>query len=308
MKGDLSNLRLKFSAISVLHSIYTPMPALHHLPAPAKLNLFLHIVGRRADGYHLLQSVFMLIDCCDHLHIETRTSNGISREDLHGANANSLPTDDLCVRAAKALQAATGCTLGAHIALEKNTPSEAGMGGGSSDAATVLFALNQLWDLQLNREQLMQIGMQLGADVPFFLLGENAWVEGVGEQLRPITLAPAQFLIVKPPHGVATAEIFQHPELQRASKLAIIEDFAQRPYQYGNNAMQNLALRLNPEIAQALNLMAKHNLQARMTGSGSAVFAKIGKAADAAALLAELPQGWFAKMVHNLPRHPFIKW
>ena len=284
------------------------MPALHQLPAPAKLNLFLHIVGRRADGYHLLQSAFMLIDCCDRLNIETRSEAHISREDLQGANASGLPADDLCVRAALALQAATGCTQGAHIALEKNTPSEAGMGGGSSDAATVLFALNQLWNLQLTRAQLMQIGMRLGADVPFFLLGENAWVEGIGEQLQPITLAPAQFLVIKPPHGVSTAEIFQHPELQRAAKLAIIEDFAQRPYQYGNNAMQNLAQRLNPEIAQALDKMAQHGLQARMTGSGSAVFAKIDKAAYAAALLAELPQGWFAKMVHNLPRHPFIQW
>ena len=285
------------------------MPALHQLPAPAKLNLFLHITGRRADGYHLLQSVFMLIDWCDELQFLIRPHDpNISREDIDSSNPHPLPETDLCVRAAKALQAATGCQQGAHIRLKKCIPSEAGMGGGSSDAATVLFALNQLWNLQLTRAQLMQIGMRLGADVPFFLLGENAWVEGIGEQLQPITLAPAQFLVIKPPHGVSTAEIFQHPELQRAAKLAIIEDFAQRPYQYGNNAMQNLAQRLNPEIAQALDKMAQHGLQARMTGSGSAVFAKIDKAAYAAALLAELPQGWFAKMVHNLPRHPFIQW
>ena len=165
------------------------MNALFDVPAPAKLNLFLHIVGRRSDGYHLLQSAFMLIDWQDTLHFERRPGGKIEREDLTIA----LPPDDLITRAARMLQAHTGCTWGAHIAVHKAIPAQAGLGGGSSDAASCLLALNRLWGLGLSVQQLAVLGVQLGADVPFFLHGHNAWVEGIGEKITPIQLPPAQF-------------------------------------------------------------------------------------------------------------------
>ena len=289
------------------------MPAPTYL-APAKLNLFLHITGRRADGYHLLQSVFMLLDWCDQLQFEVRTaSSAISREDIQcedvsapksATSAPALPAQDLCVLAAQALQAATGCQLGAHIRLKKNLPAEAGMGGGSSDAATCLMALNQLWGLHLSAPELAAIGLQLGADVPFFLLGQNAWVEGVGEALQPITLPQADFVVIKPPAGVSTPAIFQHPALKRDEKQAIISDFAEMPYEFGHNALQAVAQQLNPQIGQAIEIMARHGLQGRMTGSGSAVFAKLQTPQQAQNLLQELPAGWIARVISNLQQHP----
>ena len=174
------------------------MKALYDLQAPAKLNAFLHVLGRRSDGYHLLQSVFMLIDWCDTLHLQVRTDGLISRSE---EGCEPLPADDLCVRAARALQQATGCRLGVHIHLVKRIASQAGMGGGSSDAATCLLGLMRLWDVSLPRERLLDLALQLGADVPFFLLGRHAWVEGIGEQLQPIELPDARFLVVKPPAG-----------------------------------------------------------------------------------------------------------
>src|SRR5688572_3399072 len=170
------------------------MKALYDLPAPAKLNLFLHITGRRPDDYHLLQSVFMLIDWCDILHVEKRSDGRLTREDL----TTPLPEDDLVLRAAKALQAVAGTAEGAHIGIAKRVPAQAGMGGGSSDAATCLLALNRLWGLDLPLSKLEQIGLALGADVPFFLRGRNAWVEGIGEQITPIELPPGRFVVVKP--------------------------------------------------------------------------------------------------------------
>lgn len=274
--------------------------------APAKLNLFLHITGRRTDGYHLLQSVFMLIDWCDELQFEIRPNDRqITREDAGVATGAPLPQQDLCVRAAHALQAATGCQQGAHIRLKKNIPSEAGMGGGSSDAATCLLALNQLWGLGLSQAQLMQIGVQLGADVPFFLSGSNAWVEGIGEVLQPITLPPAEFLVIKPSSGVPTPAIFQAPDLKRDAKRAIIADFAKTPFEFGHNAMQAVATQLNPDIELAIKIMARHGLQGRMTGSGSAVFAPI-YAAQQLDWLKTLPLGWVAKKVSNLQQHPSL--
>ena len=276
--------------------------------APAKLNLFLHITGRRADGYHLLQSVFMLIDWCDELQFEIEPNDKrISRSDLpqSAMTAPLLPEQDLCVRAALALQQATGCQQGAHIRLRKNIPSQAGMGGGSSDAATCLMVLNQLWNLGLSQAQLMVIGVQLGADVPFFLSGGNAWVEGIGEILQPITLAPAQFLIIKPSSGVSTPEIFQATQLKRDAKRSIIADFAQTPYEFGHNALQAVAEQLNPDIGLAINIMARHGLQGRMTGSGSAVFAPI-QADQQLDWLKTLPSGWIAKKTNNLQQHPSL--
>ena len=275
--------------------------------APAKLNLFLHITGRRADGYHLLQSVFMLIDWCDELQFDIRPhSPAISRQDLDAPEHSSpaLPTQDLCVRAALALQAATGCQQGVHIRLKKNLPAEAGMGGGSSDAATCLLALNELWGLHLPRAELAKIGLALGADVPFFLLGQNAWVEGVGELLQPITLPQANFLVIKPVSGVSTPAIFQAPSLKRDEKRAIISDFAKTPFEFGHNAMQAVAEQLNPDIALAIQMMAHHDLQGRMTGSGSAVFAHL-PASTSLDWLQNLPTGWIAKKVSNLQQHPF---
>jgi len=281
--------------------------ALWDVPAPAKLNLFLHIVGRRADGYHLLQSVFALIDWADALHFERRDHGLLSREDLNGA-APALPEHDLVVRAAQALRQATGCTLGAHIALDKRLPMEAGMGGGSSDAATTLLALNRLWGLQLPLEQLLSIGLQLGADVPFFLGGRNAWVEGIGEQLRPVALPPARFLVVKPPGGASTPKIFQSPSLKRDTKHAIIEDFVAndvgRIYEYGHNDLQPIAQTLCPDIELGLRWMQNQGLTGRMTGSGSALFARVANDVDTSSL----PPGWVAKHCNILNEHPLIGW
>ena len=242
---------------------------LHDVAAPAKLNLFLHITGRRADGYHLLQSAFMLIDWCDTLHFDARADGHLSREDL----GVSLPADDLVLRAARALQTATGCRRGAHIAIDKHIPSQAGMGGGSSDPASTLLALNRLWQLGLSRQQLMQIGLSLGADVPFFLGRGHAWVEGIGEQLTPLSLPPARFMVVKPDAGLPTARIFSDPDLKRDSFPATISGFAAHPYGFGRNDLQPVAEKLCPEMVDALQWLGSLGLQGRMTGSGSAVFA-----------------------------------
>jgi 4-diphosphocytidyl-2-C-methyl-D-erythritol kinase len=247
------------------------MQALYDIAAPAKLNLFLHITGRRADGYHLLQSVFMLIDWCDHLHFEVRQDGQISREDLTW----DLPEDDLCLRAAKALQSASGCALGVHIGIAKSVPAQAGMGGGSSDAASTLLALNRLWKLGWTQAQLAAIGLQLGADVPFFLLGQHAWVEGVGEQLTPIDLPAARFAVLKPDAGLDTRSVFAHPGLERNTGLAIISGFAANPYGFGRNDLQPVAELLCPAVDESIAWLAGKGLHARMTGSGSAVFAQL---------------------------------
>ena len=276
------------------------MQAIYDVSAPAKLNLFLHVTGRRADGYHLLQSVFMLIDWSDQLHFEIRHDGVLSREDLTWA----LPADDLVLRAARALQAASGCTLGAHIGVAKSVPAQAGMGGGSSDAASTLLALNRLWDLQLPREKLAHIGLSLGADVPFFLGGENAWIEGVGEKATPVALPPARFLIAKPPEGLETGLIFSDPALQRHTELAIISGFASNVYGFGHNDLQPVAQKHCPAIGQTIDWMATKGLQARMTGSGSAVFAQLEHAVD----WQDAPKGLLVKECGNLERHPLWGW
>jgi 4-diphosphocytidyl-2-C-methyl-D-erythritol kinase len=247
------------------------MRSLHHVLAPAKLNLFLHITGRRDDGYHLLQSVFMLIDWCDTLHFDVRDDGIIDREDL----TTPLPADDLVMRAARALQQASGTHLGAHIAIEKHIPAQAGMGGGSSDAATTLLALNRLWGLNWPLPKLMPMGLALGADVPFFLAGHHAWVEGIGEKITPIDLPSSRFVVLKPDAGLETAKIFGHPELQRATEAATMPVFAVNPYGFGRNDLQPVAQALCPEIDQALRWLASFGLSPRMTGSGSAVFAQL---------------------------------
>jgi 4-diphosphocytidyl-2-C-methyl-D-erythritol kinase len=276
------------------------MKALYDVPAPAKLNLFLHVVGRRADGMHLLQSVFMLIDWCDTLHFELRPGGAISREDL-GA---PLPADDLVLAAARSLQQASGTALGAHIAIDKRLPAQAGMGGGSSDAASCLLALNRLWQLDWPLSRLSRIGLALGADVPFFLAGRNAIVEGIGERITPVALPPARFAVVKPPEGLATARIFSDPELKRDTDAAIISGFAANPYRFGRNDLQPAAEELCGDVTQALQWLGSQGLEGRMSGSGSAVFALLptGQAPEAP------PAGWQVRECGNMEVHPLSGW
>ena len=283
--------------------------AFHNLPAPAKLNLFLHVVGRQDNGYHLLQSVFMLIDWQDSLDFTLRTDGAITRSEDSDV---PLPPEDLCVRAARKLQQATGCTLGAHIHLRKQIPAEAGMGGGSSDAATCLMALNRLWNLQLSQEQLTAIGLELGADVPFFLFGRNAWAEGIGEQLQAVELPSAQWVVVKPDQGVPTGPIFSSPELKRDTKPATLSAFVADadPFHYGHNDLQPVAERLCPPITQAIQWLDQQGLQARMTGSGSAVFARLPAGfPDADKLQQSAPdKNWKIRICSNSGLHPLLQW
>ena len=280
------------------------MQALYDVPAPAKLNLFLHITGRREDGYHLIQSVFMLVDWCDTLHFERRLDGVVSREDL----ASPLPAVDLTVQAARALQIATGCTQGVHIGLLKSIPAQAGMGGGSSDAATVLLALNRLWGLQLPLSVLEKIGLQLGADIPFFLRGQNAWVQGIGETIVPLEkehqLPQARFAIVKPAAGLETKTIFSSPSLKRDSDSATILGFAAAHFDFGRNDLQPVAQALCPDVTEAIKWLGTFGLQGRMTGSGSAVFAQMSHAVD----LSGAPKGWQVKACENLMIHPLAGW
>ncbi|HBH38192.1 MAG TPA: 4-(cytidine 5'-diphospho)-2-C-methyl-D-erythritol kinase [Curvibacter sp.] len=279
------------------------MQSLHDIQAPAKLNLFLHITGRRADGYHLLQSVFMLIDWADTLHFERRSDARLSREDL----LQPLPADDLVLRAARALQAATGTGQGAHIGIEKRIPAQAGMGGGSSDAASTLLALNRLWGLSLTLEQLCTIGLQLGADVPFFLRGHNAWVEGIGEHITPVQLPRSQVLVVKPDAGLETRAIFSDPALKRDSIPATITGFAADPQAFLNEArndLQPVAQRLCPGVTQALDWLATLGLAGRMTGSGSAVFAW----APPELSVPKAPDTMQARLCCSLEVHPLCGW
>ena len=276
------------------------MQALYDIPAPAKLNLFLHVTGRRADGYHLLQSVFLLIDWCDQLHFEVRHDGALSREDLTWP----LPEDDLVLRAARALQQATGCSLGARIGVAKSVPAQAGMGGGSSDAASTLLALNRLWNLRLPQAALARIGLTLGADVPFFLGGDNAWIEGVGEQITPIAVAPTNFLVAKPQAGLDTSLIFSDPGLKRDTDLAIISGFAADPYGFGHNDLQPVAQKLCPDIVQTIEWLASKGLKARMTGSGSAVFAQLPHTIDTQ----DAPQGVLVRECRSLECHPLKGW
>jgi 4-diphosphocytidyl-2-C-methyl-D-erythritol kinase len=276
------------------------MRSLHNVFAPAKLNLFLHVTGRRDDGYHLLQSVFMLIDWCDTLHFDVRADGVIAREDLNVA----LPAHDLVIRAAQLLQRASGTTLGAHIAIEKHIPAQAGMGGGSSDAATTLLALNRLWELNWPHSKLMPLGLALGADVPFFLGGHNAWIEGIGEQITPIELSAARFAVVKPNAGLSTEEIFRAPELERATETATMPVFAVDPYGFGRNDLQPVAQALCPEITQAIQWLGSFGLSPRMTGSGSAVFAQLPDGV----LIDSAPHDWQMRICSNMAVHPQAGW
>ena len=280
------------------------MKHLHDCRAPAKLNLFLHVTGRRNDGYHLLQSVFQLIDLADVLHFDLREDGAIVRL----TEVPDVPADDdLIVRAAKLLAdtaAARGLRPpGADIAIDKQIPMGGGLGGGSSDAATTLIALNQLWQTGLSRSELMALGLQLGADVPFFLLGENAFVEGIGEQLTPVPTPPAWFVVIHPGVSVPTPVIFRDPELTRNTKAVRITDFSEGPSGFGKNDLQAVATRVFPPVADAIDWLSDFG-EARMTGSGACVFAAFFSELEAEAVLQRLPAQWRGWKARSLATHP----
>jgi 4-diphosphocytidyl-2-C-methyl-D-erythritol kinase len=288
---------------------------LFDVAAPAKLNLFLHIVGRRADGYHLLQSLFVLIDWCDTLHFERRTDGALARHDLGPA----LPPDDLCLRAARLLQKECGTTLGADISIDKQVPWGAGMGGGSSDAASTLLALNQLWGLNWPRDRLLALGLQLGADVPFFIGGHNAIAEGIGERLSPAPVAAQWLAVVKPAASIETRAIFASPLMVRDTEPAILESFAANPTGwgeqqafepgFGRNDLQAAAEAGCSEVVAAASMLHRQFGNSRMTGSGSAVFARAGFGTEPSAVMpAALAPGWAGRMCRSLPEHPLVGW
>ena len=305
------------------------LAALLDVPAPAKLNLFLHIVGRRADGYHLLQSAFVLLDWCDLLHFERRSDGRLVRHDL----GQPLPEDDLCLRAALGLQRASGSSLGADISVDKRLPWGAGLGGGSSDAATTLLALNRLWGLNWPRQRLQPLALSLGADVPFFIGGDNAWVEGVGEQLTPISLPQQWLAVVKPAQSIATAAVFSQAKLKRYSDPVILTNFLASIQHSGNlsrqggnaarmskglsaicgfgrNDLQPAAEQLCPQVAQVAHWLAARFGNSRMSGSGSAVFASAGTGSQPLVtwLANELPPAWVGRMCRSLTSHPLRAW
>ena len=279
----------------------------HVFPAPAKLNLFLHVVGRRADGYHLLQSVFRFIDHADRVHLELRDDGRIVR-------AHALPdvpeNADLTVRAARLLQAHAAPACGVTIRLEKNLPLGGGLGGGSSDAATVLLALNRLWNVGLSRAALQTLGLELGADVPVFVFGQTAFAEGVGEILQPCAVPPAWYVVLTPPVQVPTAAIFAAPELTRDTPALKIAPFSAgagsaggREVLAGHNDLQSVVVGRYPEVARHLEWLGRFG-EARMTGSGACVFASFeteGQARDVQASLPRTMQGFVAQ---GLDKHP----
>jgi 4-diphosphocytidyl-2-C-methyl-D-erythritol kinase len=298
------------------------MPARLTVSAPAKLNLFLHITGRRADGYHTLQSAFQLIDLADTLHFAPREDGKVSFHlDENALSMGVVEEDNLITRAALALkeQSAGSMRLGADIWLEKRIPLGAGLGGGSSDAATTLLVLNKLWKLAFSGQKLAEIGLKLGADVPFFLFGNNAWAEGIGEQLTTLKLSQRWFVVLHPGVHVATPDVFKHPDLTRNTPPAKIEGCSENALQeefFGRNDLQNVAVKLAPAIAQALECFAacgaKNATAARMTGSGACVFSPQPSEQAANALRAQImassawQQNWRAWVAKGLERHPAI--
>lgn len=271
-------------------------------PAPAKLNLFLHVVGRRQDGYHLLQTVFRFLDFSDQLSFAVRP-DGIVR--LHNPIAGVPEEKDLCVRAAKLLQQKTGTTQGVDIFLHKQIPMGGGLGGGSSDAATTLLALNHLWKVNVNPEQLLELGLQLGADVPVFIFGQNAFAEGVGEKLAAIELPPAWYLVLVPPVQVSTAEIFTSKELTRNTIPITIPPFS---VWQGHNDLELVVCRAYPEVARCLEWLKRleNTTIAAMSGSGACVFAEFATERAARAAFEQIPddmQGFVAKGLDCHPMH-----
>jgi 4-diphosphocytidyl-2-C-methyl-D-erythritol kinase len=297
--------------------------AIHDVPAPAKLNLFLHVVGKRGDGMHLIDSLMALIDWCDTLHFEPRSDGALRRHD----RTVELPADDLCLRAARALRTASGTTVGADITVEKHVPSGAGLGGGSSDAASTLLALNRLWRLDWPLERLLPIGAALGADVPFFLGGANAFASGIGERLAPAEVEPAWFAVVKPEAALATADVFASPAVAERVATARIAGFSEAvsgvdagPGErrkagprlaegFGRNDLQAAAEGLCPDVQRAAAALHRIYGNSRMTGSGSAVFAHAGSGpTPSAAMPGDWPSGWSGRMCRSLAHHPLAGW
>ncbi len=283
------------------------MRSLHDCLAPAKLNLFLHVTGRRADGYHLLQTVFQLLDVGDTLHFDVRDDDGLRRRtDIPGVPADS----DLIIRAARLLQAAAQQRFpqrrfGADIAIDKRLPMGGGLGGGSSDAATTLMALNHLWQTALTKQELMALGLQLGADVPFFIFGTNAFAEGVGEQLQAVDTRDTWYVVIEPGVSIPTAAIFSAPGLTRDSKPVIISDFSRAPIGFGKNDLQVVACELYPAVAEAVEWLSQYGAGgARMTGSGACVFSDVGSEGKADEVLGKLPGRWKGWKAKALARHP----
>jgi 4-diphosphocytidyl-2-C-methyl-D-erythritol kinase len=272
--------------------------------APAKLNLFLHVVGRRSDGYHLLQTLFRFISLYDTLHFNLRKDGEVHRTNQIEGVAEQ---QDLCVRAACLLKSETGCRLGVDITLEKYIPMGGGLGGGSSDAATTLIALNRLWELGLSRERLMQLGLSLGADVPVFVFGENAFAEGVGEQLQAYPLPEAWYVLLFPPVHVPTAEVFSHPELTRDTVSITMRALESRQKQQLRNDLQSVVCTLYPDVA---NYMAWLNNfgEAKMTGSGACVFVEFSSQSQAEVVLQQLPQEMRGVVTRGLAKHPLHDW
>lgn len=313
------------------------------LPAPAKINLFLHVIGQRQDGYHLLQTAFRFLDHGDRLKFSPRADGCVRRlNDVPGVAED----DDLVVRAARLLQQAAGCTLGADIELDKHLPMGGGLGGGSSDAATVLLALNALWGLNLPRPHLQALGLQLGADVPVFVSGRSAFAEGVGERLQPLVLPPAAYVVIAPGVSVPTPRIFADPELTRNTEPCTIADFAAaagavagnaagtggiadedagrvagkceslhaKPERlFGRNDLEAVAVRHYPEVKQAIDMLSAlagpENV--RMSGSGACVFAQCPDSAAAEGLMkvssAQWPAGWQGFVARGLDEHPLFR-
>lgn len=270
-------------------------------PAPAKLNLFLQIVGRRADGYHLLQTVFRILDWGDTVHLRPRADGVIRREGASVAGVEEA--DDLMVRAARLLQGEANVGQGADIRVEKRIPAGGGFGGGSSDAATVLVALNALWGLGLGVERLAALGVRLGADVPVFVHGHNAWAEGVGERLQPLALPEAVYLLVSPGVHVPTPELFRSPDLTRDAAPAKIADFASGT-QLGN-AFEPVLRRREPAVEAAFQALARVG-RPRLTGSGSGCFVEFATRAAAEQARAALPDGLRAWVVEGASRSPLL--
>jgi 4-diphosphocytidyl-2-C-methyl-D-erythritol kinase len=281
------------------------MNTAHTYLAPAKINLFLHITGRREDGYHTLQSIFLLLDYYDKIQLTITSDGQIKRTNV----INEVPeAQDLCVRAAKALQEATHCKLGVDITLEKNIPMGGGLGGGSSDAATILLALNQLWQLNLSRIQLMQIGLKLGADIPFFIFGETAWAEGIGEQLSAVNLPKSfedqYFVVITPQIHVSTPQIFSNTRLTRDTKPLKIADFSNDAYsKLFRNDLEKVVCEEFPTVANTLKWLGSYG-QARMSGSGASVFVAVNSKQVADKILLEKPLNTVGFIANGLKYHP----
>ena len=275
--------------------------------APAKINLFLHIVGQRADGYHLLQTVFRLLDFYDHIHLKPRKDGTIKRVNV----VDKVPeTQDLCIRAAKLLQQHAQCKLGVEILVEKHIPMGGGLGGGSSDAATVLMALNQLWKLNLSRKELMCLGLQLGADVPFFIFGTNAWAEGVGEQLQAIALKPAYYVVLNPNVHVSTAQIFANKQLTKNAIPKTMSGFSGMANSAAGNVcsgyinhLEKIVSQDYPPVKSCLAWLKQYG-DARMSGSGASVFLEVANEQIAMEIFNKKPQEYNGFVAKGLDQHP----